>query len=96
MDLSSTAPLTVEFWDNTTKTLLIRKIFQNSVGAQDFRYHMHSLGKPLLYTGWGPYQFRQIPPGDLNDPVELRIMKTGAGTVKEGLIQITRIRPKKK
>ncbi len=96
MDLSSTAPLTVEFWDNTTKTLLIRKTFQNSVGAQDFSYHMHSLGKPLLYTGWGPYQFRQIPPGDLNDPVELRIMKTGAGTVKEGSIQITRIRPKKK
>ncbi|MEI6709846.1 MAG: hypothetical protein WCL17_02570 [Actinomycetota bacterium] len=96
MDIQSTAPLTVEFWDNTTNTLLIRKIFENSVGNQDFNYHMHSTGKPLLYTGWGPYQFRQIPPGDLNDPVELRIMKTGPGTVKEGLIQITRIRPKKR
>jgi Predicted membrane protein (DUF2079) len=96
MNLNSTAPLTVEFWDNTTKKLLIRRTFENSVGVQDFDYHMHSTGKPLLYTGWGPYQFRQIPPGDLNDPVELRIMKTGPGTVREGLIQITRIKPPRK
>lgn len=96
MDMQSTAPLTVEFWDNTTNTLLIRKTFENSVGIQDFNYHMHSTGKPPLYTGWGPYQFRQIPPGDLNDPVELRIMKTGPGTVQEGLIQITRVNPAKK
>ena len=93
LDINSTAPLTIEFWDNTTKKLLIRRTFLNSVGPQDFTYRMHSTGKPPLFTGWGPYQFRQLPPGDVNDPVELRIMKTGPGTVREGLIQITRIRP---
>ncbi len=93
LNIHSTAPLTVEFWDNTTDKLLIRRTFENSVGPQDFNYRMHSTGKPKLYTGWGPYQFRQLPPGDTNDPVELRIMKTGPGTVREGLIQITRIRP---
>ncbi len=88
LDLRSSANVNVQFWDNTTDTLL------NQLELTPVQQDVHldvdvtTTKRFKLFTGWGPFSFRQIHPGNENDAIEIRIAQTSPGWVKERTIQL--------
>lgn len=88
LDLRSSASLNVQFWDNTTNTLLNQLSLSPVQSDVDFTLDVTTTKQFKLFTGWGPYSFRQIHPGNENDAIELRIAQTSPGWVSEKTVQL--------
>jgi len=88
IDLRSSADVNIQFWDNTTNTMLNQLPLTPVRQNVQFTVDVTTTKRFKLFTGWGPFSFRQIHPGNENDAIEIRVAQTSPGWVKERTIQL--------
>ena len=90
--LSASAPVNVEVWDNTKKTLLARRTIAATAGVTQVALPVHApdAGDASAYSGWGPFRAEFVPPPP-GQQLEVRVWSAGGRAVNVYRAELTAV-----
>jgi hypothetical protein len=80
--LSTTGPVNVEVWNDTSNTLLARRSLPGTAGIQSVTMAVDATAayRATVYSGWGPFRADFVP-AVAGERLEVRVWSPGGGTV---------------